>query len=188
MAMCDGVPRWVTALGCSGVASGWRESKADGGVLVDVDANDVVSNGLCMPHSPRWHAGSLWVLDSGRGDLCRVSPGDGDRETVVRLPGFARGLALVDNVAFVGCSRVREPAWFSGLPVVEDGRVPECGIWAVDLDRGCIIGWLKFDAGIDEIFDVQWLPGLHWPDLLEPDEPAALNAFSVPADVLARFA
>lgn len=25
-----------------------------------------------MPHSPRLNAGTLWVLDSGRGYLCRV--------------------------------------------------------------------------------------------------------------------
>jgi uncharacterized protein (TIGR03032 family) len=187
MAMRDGAPRWVTALGRSGVASGWRSNKAAGGVIIDVSDSAIVSEGLCMPHSPRWHAGRLWVLDSGRGDLCQVELRDGRREPLARLPGFARGLALVGNIAFVGCSRVREAAWFSGLPVVEDGNVPECGIWAVDLGSGQIVGWLKFDAGIDEIFDVQWLPGLRCPDVLEADEPAALNAFAVPADSLQRY-
>ena len=187
VAIHDGAPRWVSALGRSGTASGWRANKASGGIVIDVRDDAIVSAGLCMPHSPRWHDGQLWVLDSGRGELCQVNLESGRRDSVARLPGFARGLAMVGKFAFVGCSRVRESAWFSGLPVVEQGRIPECGIWAVDLDSGQIVGWLKFEAGIDEIFDVQWLPGLAWPDVLEVDEPTALNAFAVPADTLQRF-
>ncbi len=140
-----------------------------------------------MPHSPRWHGDTLWVLDSGRGELCQVDPSNGERQTVARLPGFTRGLAMVDRYAFVGCSRVREKAWFGGLPVLEQDEPPECGVWAVDLVTGQIIGWLKFEEGIDEIFDLQWLPQLRWPDILEPDEPTARNGFTLPEEKLSRF-
>ena len=53
MALVDGTPRYVTALGQSNKASGWRENKANGGILMDVPSGDVICQGLSMPHSPR---------------------------------------------------------------------------------------------------------------------------------------
>jgi uncharacterized protein (TIGR03032 family) len=187
MAMRDGKPAWVSALGVSSKSGGWRENKRNGGVVIDVTSGEIATSGLCMPHSPRWHADKIWVLDSGRGELCEVDPNNGERQTVVRLPGFTRGLAIVDRYAFVGCSRVREAAWFSGLPLLERDKPLECGVWAVDLVTGEIVGWLKFKEGIDEIFDLQWLPQLKWPEILEPDEPTARNGFSLPAENFFRF-
>src|SRR6185436_10771933 len=53
------VPRWrptyVTALGESDAANGWRPGKRRGGCLMEVSSGEVVSRGLSMPHSPRWH-------------------------------------------------------------------------------------------------------------------------------------
>jgi hypothetical protein len=40
---------------------------------------------------------------------------------------------------------------------------------------------------VHEIFDVQWLPGLRWPELFEPDDSAALQAYFVPESSLAWF-
>ena len=47
--------------------AGWRANKKDGGILLDVPTNEVLVRGLSMPHSPRWYAGRLWVLESGDG-------------------------------------------------------------------------------------------------------------------------
>ena len=49
----DGCVRYVTALGETDTAGGWRENKRNGGVLIDVPAGQVVARGLSMPHSPR---------------------------------------------------------------------------------------------------------------------------------------
>lgn len=187
MAMRDGQPTWVTALGVSDQASGWRANKLNGGVVLDVASSETVTSGLCMPHSPRWHGNALWVLDSGNGRLCQVDATTGKTNVVVEIPGFARGLAMVDRYAFVGGSRVREAAWFSGLPILERDQKPECGVWAVDLVTGQLVGWLKFEDGIDEIFDVQWLPHALWPEILEPDEDTARNGFTLPAEHLRQF-
>ncbi len=187
MAMRDGQPAWVSALGVSDQPGGWRENKREGGVVIDVASGEIATAGLCMPHSPRWHRDALWILDSGRGELCQVDVHSGERQTVVRLPGFTRGLAMIDRYAFVGCSRVREKAWFGGLPVLEEEQPPECGIWAVDLITGQIIAWLKFAEGIDEIFDLMWLPQQRWPEILEPDEATARNGFALPAEKLPQF-
>ncbi len=37
--------------------------------MLDVPSGEVVVGGLCMPHSPRWHDGRLWLLESGNGAL-----------------------------------------------------------------------------------------------------------------------
>ena len=124
LAMEGGRPRFVTALGETDVVGGWRERKADGGVLIDVPSGEVVLRGLCMPHSPRLHDGSLWVLNSGAGELWRVDLDSFRHEVVCSLPGYLRGLCFVGPVALVGLSTIREKHIFGGLPVQQ--RCPTC--------------------------------------------------------------
>src|SRR6476646_9786121 len=57
LATVDGRPRYVTALGETDTASGWRANKPQGGCLMDVGSGAIVARGLSMPHSPRWHDG-----------------------------------------------------------------------------------------------------------------------------------
>ncbi len=65
-------PKYVTALGATDIAGGWRPEKAKGGCLIDVPSGEVVVRGLSMPHSPRLHEGRLWLLESGTGRLLLV--------------------------------------------------------------------------------------------------------------------
>ena len=74
LALADGRPRYVTALGETDTRQGWRPGKAKGGCLIDIDANATVARGFSMPHSPRVHDGQLWLLDSGTGRLMTVEP------------------------------------------------------------------------------------------------------------------
>ena len=69
LAVRDGRVRYVTALGTTDVLGGWRERKATGGVLIDIASNEIILGGLAMPHSPRWYADRLWVLNSGAGEM-----------------------------------------------------------------------------------------------------------------------
>jgi uncharacterized protein (TIGR03032 family) len=48
-------PKFVTALGETNTAAGWRQNKASGGILMDVPSNQILCRGLSMPHSPRWY-------------------------------------------------------------------------------------------------------------------------------------
>ena len=59
-----------------------RQSHITGGIVIDVASGEIITRGLSMPHSPRWHDGRLWVLDSGNGRLVTVDPESGERETV----------------------------------------------------------------------------------------------------------
>ena len=69
LCVVNGRPKYVTAHGQSDEPGGWRDGKSQGGVLIDVESDEIVLRGLAMPHSPRFYDGKLWVLDSGRGSI-----------------------------------------------------------------------------------------------------------------------
>jgi uncharacterized protein (TIGR03032 family) len=179
LAVVDGQPRTVTALGATDTPAGWRKNKAFGGILMDVPSSEFITQGLSMPHSPRWYDGKLWVLESGKGSLAQVDPTTGAVETVTVMPGFTRGLAFWNRVAFVGLSQVRETAVFSGLPITEQAE-RNCGVWAVHLDTGQILAFLRFEAAVQEIFSVQVLPGIRFPELIDWDERLLGSSYVLP--------
>jgi uncharacterized protein (TIGR03032 family) len=121
-----------------------------------------------MPHSPRIHGGHVWLANSGRGQLVRVNARNGSVETVAELPGYTRGIALAGSLAFVGLSKVRESATFGGVPIAADRDRLKCGVAIVELVSGRTIGLLEFHTGIEEIFDVQLVPGARRPILSGP--------------------
>src|SRR5437762_4478408 len=130
LAIVDGRPRYVTALGETDTANGWRANKPQGGCLLDVVSGERMSRGLSMPHSPRWHDGRLWLLESGTGRLVLVDPSTGQRQTVAELPGFARGLALCGRYAFIGLSKIRSTSAMDGVPLAQRREQLKCGIGA----------------------------------------------------------
>lgn len=184
MGLRDQQVRYVTLLGRSDVAGGWRERKADGGELIDLQGERVLCEGLSMPHSPRWYRNQLWVLESGNGGLCRVDPVTGRRETVVELPGFTRGLDFHGPLAFVGLSQVRESAVFAKLPLTERLRERTCGIWIVNIEQGRIVAFLRFEDAVQEIFAVTVLPGARYPELVLPGDASVADAFVLPEAAL----
>lgn len=162
MALDDsGTPRFVTALGTSNTAEGWRAGRASGGVLLSVPDGRVVLEGLCMPHSPRLIGGVLHVLNSGAGEVLRVDPKTGTAEVLARLPGYTRGLAALGDILFVGLSRLRDRrgAGEAPLPVEAGGGPLSSGIVALDRQSGRVLGQIDFAEGVNEISDIALLPG-----------------------------
>jgi uncharacterized protein (TIGR03032 family) len=93
LAMVDGRPKYVTALGETDTVGGWRENKASGGLLMDIESNEILLRGLSMPHSPRWYNNQLYVLESGQGSLATVqSPESRVRSRDTRRPTQDSGL------------------------------------------------------------------------------------------------
>lgn len=184
--LMNGRPRWATALGATDTAGGWRENKKSGGILIDIDSQEIVAHGLSMPHSPRWHAGRLWLLESGTGSLGHVDLATGRYESVVQLDGFTRGLEIVGNLAFIGLSQVRETAVFSGIQITERLQETErtCGVWVVDIERGQVLAFLKFEEAVQEIFAVALLPGMRYPELINDDAELIGSSFVLPNDAL----
>jgi uncharacterized protein (TIGR03032 family) len=182
----DGKPRYVTALGETDSAGGWRENKAKGGCLIDITTGQFIARGLSMPHSPRWYDGKLWVMESGSGSLSIVDLATGKLNHVALLPGFTRGLDFFGPYAFIGLSQVRESAMFSGIPITDRLPVEErrCGVWVVDTRSGQIVAFLRFEAGVQEIFAVQVLPGILYPEILTDEDTHVANSFMLPDEAL----
>jgi uncharacterized protein (TIGR03032 family) len=178
----NGRPRWVTALGQTDTSGGWRENKKSGGILIDMESNEIVVRGLSMPHSPRWHAGRLWLLESGKGSLGHVDLATGRYEPIVHLDGFTRGLEMVGSLAFVGLSQVRETAIFSGIQITERLQETErtCGVWVIDIQRGHVVAFLKFEEAVQEVFAVALLPGMRFPDLINDNAELVGSSFVLP--------
>ncbi|MBW4637263.1 MAG: TIGR03032 family protein [Gloeocapsa sp. UFS-A4-WI-NPMV-4B04] len=180
LAMVEGKPKFITALGESDTAGGWRVNKATGGILMDVESGEIVSRGLSMPHSPCWHNGYLWLLNSGSGELLRVDPLSGQQDVVCTLPGFLRGLCCVGKYALVGLSQIREQHIFGGLPVQERFEHLLCGVAVVDLSSGEVVGMLEFTTGCQELYDVGFLPGVLCPTILNSQKSEIRQAFTAP--------
>ena len=164
----NGKPEFVTALGQSNSPRGWREKKANGGVLIHIPSNELICNQLCMPHSPRWHTGKLWVLNSGHGTLCTVDQNSGKLTEVISLPGYTRGLDFYGKYAFVGLARIRETAVFGSVPIAKHRDDLKCGLAIVNLESGRLEATLFFQNGVEEIFEVKTLPGFRNPILGGP--------------------
>jgi uncharacterized protein (TIGR03032 family) len=170
LAVVNGRPKFVTVLAETDVMEGWRRSKSTSGCLVDLERNETVVRGLSMPHSPRVHDGKVWLLDSGRGRLVVADLAHGRVETVAELPGYTRGLALLGPLAFVGLSKVREKnSEIGGVPIAERREALKCGVAIVDLASGACVALLEFHSGIEEVFDVQLLPGVRSPLISGPN-------------------
>jgi uncharacterized protein (TIGR03032 family) len=180
----DGQVRYVTALGTSDEPAGWRADKRAGGVLLDVPTGEVIARGLSMPHSPRWHDGRLWVLDSGNGRLAVVEEASGRLETVAEMPGFTRGLDFHGRFAFIGLSQVRESAVFSGIAIAERPQ-RSCGVWVVDIVTGRTVAFVQFEGAVQEIFAVQALPGRRFPDIVNDNPALIADSFLLPDEALA---
>jgi uncharacterized protein (TIGR03032 family) len=180
LALVDGRPQYVTALGETDTAHGWRANKSRGGCLMVVRSGEVISRGLSMPHSPRWHDGRLWLLESGTGQLLLVDPTSGRRQRVAELPGFARGLAFSGPYAFIGLSKIRKTSAMDGVPLAERREQLQCGVAVVDVRSGQVVALLEFQTAVEEIFDVQLLPGLRFPEVIGFQQETIQHTFIVP--------
>ena len=188
LAMENGHPRYVTAVSKSDTIDGWRDRRTEGGIIIDVERNEIICDGLSMPHSPRLHEGRLWVLNSGRGELGEVefdANGNGHFVPHIFCPGFARGLAIHGRYAFVGLSKPRYKR-FEGLALdtllKEADSTPWCGIQIIDLETKTCVDWLRIDGAVSELFDLELLSNHLCPMAIAPGTPEAATLITVKPD------
>jgi uncharacterized protein (TIGR03032 family) len=167
LALEAGAAAYVTLVGRSDVADGWREHRRRGGCVLDVRTGEAVAEGLSMPHSPRVHGERLWLLEAGSGFLGYVDRARGVFERVSFCPGYARGLCVVGDYAVVGLSKLRNNRTFADLELGEQlttrGAEPRCGLLIIDLRSGDAVDWLRLDGIVEELYDVAALPGVRRP-------------------------
>jgi uncharacterized protein (TIGR03032 family) len=175
-----GQPKYVTTLGTTDAAGGWRADKPHGGCIIDIPSGEFVTRGLSMPHSPRFRDEKLWVLESGTGSVVLVDRSTGQRETVLTLPGFTRGLAIAGRYAFVGLSKIRATSAMDGVPIAAQRDQLKCGVAAIDLAQGRLAGLLEFQTAVEEIFDIQLLPNIRFPEIVGFQKESLLHTFIIP--------
>ncbi|WP_417590417.1 TIGR03032 family protein [Parasphingorhabdus sp.] len=172
LGMVDGEPKYVSAVCRSDVIDGWRDRRHDGGVIIDIDSNEIMAEGLSMPHSPRWYDGKLWILNSGSGEMGWINPADKSFQPVAFFPGFLRGLSFHRHFAITTLSKPRNDR-FEGLALDDKLKQKDadawCGFHIVNLQSGNVAHWLRLDGAITELFDICVLPGVRNPITLGPN-------------------
>ena len=166
----DGEPRYVTACSRTDTKAGWREHRQKGGVVMDIKTNEVLCEGLSMPHSPRWHQDRLWVLNSGEGQFGYVDMEMKQFKPIALCEGFARGLSFHHNVAVIGLSKPRHNETFGDLgleqKLQQQQKTASVGLQLVDINTGQSLLAFWIGGGIKEIYDVTIIPNTRTPMLL----------------------
>ncbi len=167
LAMRDGRPAFVTVVGRSDVADGWRDHRRDGGCVLDVVTGETVCSGLSMPHSPRWYRNQLWLVNSGTGEFGKIDLASGRFEPIAFCPGYLRGLTFHGDYAIATLSKPRSVN-FQGLAIddrlSQKGAHAQCGLQIIDLKSGSIQEWLRLDGTlVTELYDAAVLPGVRQP-------------------------
>ncbi|MGK7878930.1 MAG: TIGR03032 family protein [Crocosphaera sp.] len=167
LAMRDGKPYYVTMVSQSDVADGWREHRINGGCVMDITNNEIIADGLSMPHSPRWYQEKLWILNSGTGELGFIDIETGKFNPVTFCPGYLRGFSLYNDFAVVGISEPRHNKTFQGLPLdkrlKKKKAIPRCGLLIIDLRTADIVHSLRIEGIVEELYDVDVLPQITRP-------------------------
>ncbi len=179
LAMQDGKPMFVSALGQGNTLQSWRENIVAGGILMNIADNEIISSGLPMPHTPRVWDDKLYVLLSAAEKLVCVDTEKGTYDTVAHIPGFVRGMAKLDDFVFVATSKLRKnSSTFRHLKIADKANT--AGINVIHLPTGTIVAKLSFQMTVDEIYDIQVLPNILRPNILNTYTDAHHRALSLP--------
>jgi uncharacterized protein (TIGR03032 family) len=177
MAMLNAKPKYVTAFGQGNTFQSWRDTVTTGGVLIDVGTDEIIIEGLAMPHTPRIFNGELYTLLSATGELIKIDKAKGTYEVIVKLDGFVRGMDLHKDYLFIGLSKLREN---SSTFVKLNPKANEAGIMIVHLPTGSIAGKITYQTSLDEIYDVHVLPGKTRPNILNTIRPDHKEGVATP--------
>ncbi|MDO6423153.1 TIGR03032 family protein [Saccharophagus degradans] len=181
MTLKDGKPAFVTTFSKFDTPNKWRKNTVFDGTLIDVSSNEIVVDGLAMPHSPRWHNGKVYFCNSGLGQLCCYDPKTRVSRVLAEVQGFTRGIDFVGNILILGLSKVRESTVEKPAPLAEKYAETFSGIWLFNLADNTEIGHLKFTGNVDQIYDVAVIPDCTFPEVIEANHPRVRNHFCFPS-------
>lgn len=170
MAMKDGLPKYVTAFSESDTPQGWRPTVTTGGIVMDVTSNEIIGRNIPMPHSPRIFDEELYMLLSATGEFVKLDVNTGKYEVIKQLDGFVRGLAKYGDYVFIGLSKLRKnSSTFAKLEIAD--KAVHAGITILHLPTGSLVGEIKYQASVEEIYDVQVIPNFKRPGILNTLRP-----------------
>jgi uncharacterized protein (TIGR03032 family) len=180
MALRDGRPKYVTTFNREDRKDSWTDEPVRDGTLIDVDSNEILLEGLIMPHSPRYYRGQVYLCESGHGRLLRLDPASGECETLATLPGYTRAINFFGPLMFVGLSRVRSSDIKDPIPLAKQPTPTECGLRVFNLETMQEIAHLAFTGEVDQLYDIAVIPEAAWPELIEFDHPRMRQVFDFP--------
>ncbi len=161
LATAEGALAYATAAGTVDAPGAWRDAVTAGGAVFDTQADEVVTAGLSVPHSPRIAGRRLFVANAGRGELLAIDRSSGAVESVLRIDGFARGLAVHERWAVVGGSKLPAGSPYGASTVA--AQPMRQSLTVVDLTRGTVVGDLEIRGGSGEIVALDLLVGTRRP-------------------------
>jgi uncharacterized protein (TIGR03032 family) len=170
LALKHGQPAYVTAIAATNTAQGWREQRLHGGLVMSVADDEIIATELSMPHSPRWYADKLWLLNSGSGEFGYIELNTGRFIPVCFCSGYLRGLAFYGNFAVIGLSKPRQNQTLSGLSLEKrlqnQHQEAECGLDVIDLRSGQVVHQLRIEGLVSEVYDIVTLARTRRPMVL----------------------
>jgi len=178
LALENGQAKYVSALGTTDSPGAWRKNKLKGGVIMDVASNEIIVEGLAMPHSPRLYDGELYALLSASGELIKIDYSKGDYEVIREIGGFVRGMSKIGDYLFVGLSKLRKTHTFGDLALAQKELF--AGIEVIHLPTGALVGQMQFIQTCEEIYDVMVLPDMKRPGILGLSSPNHQLGISLP--------
>jgi uncharacterized protein (TIGR03032 family) len=123
------------------------------GVIFSGATRQPICTGLTRPHSARLRGQEIWVDNSGYGEVGFVD--NGRLQVVRKLPGWTRGLCIIDDVAIVGTSRII-PKFARYAPGL-DPASSISAVHAVCCKTGGLLGSFQWPYG-NQIFSIDWIP------------------------------
>ncbi|MGD8175084.1 TIGR03032 family protein [Marinimicrobium sp. ARAG 43.8] len=181
MTLKDGKPAFVTTFSTYDQPGRWRDGPGATGTLMSVAQNEILLDGLTMPHSPYWYQGAVYYCNSGLGEICRYDPATGKNEVLAEVPGFTRGVDFIGSIMVVGLSRIRQSHIRKPAPLAKKYDETHSGLWFFNLEDGCEIGRITFTGNVDQIYDVAVIDHCTFPEVIEPSHPRMRNHFTFPA-------
>lgn len=174
-----GEPAYVSALGSGNTRQSWRDNITEGGIIMDVASNEIVAQGLAMPHTPRLWNDELFILLSAAQKLVKIDTNTGKYDEVAHIPGFVRGMSRIGDLVFITTSKLRQnSSTFRHLDIAKEAQ--KAGIVVVDLNTGAIISQFEFMMSVDEIYDIHIIPGYRRPNILNTYKTTHVEALSTP--------
>lgn len=154
----EGKLRYLTSFtGCKTDENrGWK-GLDNTGIVFDMTENKTILDGLCMPHSPRFYKDSIFVCNSGKGELIKHTNGQTKK---AKLGSFLRGIDFHEGYIFVGVSKIRETSKNIDWQEINNNK---CCLYILDVDTLEIISSIDFNEiqkniQLREIIDITILP------------------------------
>jgi uncharacterized protein (TIGR03032 family) len=178
MAMKGGKPAYATCFGAFAKGRSWRdESDLETGLLINVQTDEVVLEGLCMPHSPKLYKDKVYLCNSGHGTVICYDPQTKTTETVLEIQGFTRALTFYQDYMIVCSSKFRQSERAASLPVALKYQESHAGVYIVDMSTMSIVAFCRFDGDVSQLYDVAVIERSVQPEILGLQDPRLTELF-----------